>query len=61
MLSNHWDGYRNHSSEERDGAYGNAGWNFSDTGETRFYATYLNSKQDLAGALTQEQYKDDPD
>jgi iron complex outermembrane receptor protein len=61
VLSNNWDGYRNHSSEERDGAYGNAGWNFSDTGETRFYATYLNSKQDLAGALTQEQYKDDPD
>lgn len=61
VQSNNWDGYRDHSNEERDGAYGNAGWSFADTGETRFYATYLNSKQDLAGALSEAQFKENPD
>ncbi len=60
VKSNNWDGYREHSREEHDGIFGNTGWNFSNGGDTRFYGTYLSSKQDLPGALTEEQFKDNP-
>ncbi|CAA0102796.1 Hemin receptor [Halioglobus japonicus] len=58
---NHWDGYRDHSREKREGVYANTGWQFSGNSETRLYASYLDSDQKLPGALTEQQYKDDPD
>ena len=58
---NSWDGYRDHSSEDRTGYSGNAGWQFSENGETRLYAAYLDSNQDLPGALSEQQYKEHPD
>jgi iron complex outermembrane recepter protein len=58
---NHWDGYRDHSREKREGIYANTGWQFSGDSETRLYASYLDSDQKLPGALTEQQYKSDPD
>ncbi len=59
--SSRWDGYRDHSREKREGIYGNTGWQFAGGSETRLYAGYLDSDQDLPGALTEEQFKSDPD
>ena len=56
-----WGGYRAHSKEHRNGAYGNAGWQVNDQLATRFYGTWLDNDQELPGALTREQYEDDPD
>lgn len=56
----HWGGYRDHSESDRDGVYANLGWQISDTVETRFFATYLNNDEALAGALTAAELADDP-
>lgn len=56
-----WDGFRDTQHEqERAGIYANAGWQFSDAVRTRFYATYLDNDQELPGALTEEQFAEDP-
>ncbi len=56
-----FDGYRDHSSLQRRGIYANAGWQFSDAVDTRFFATYVNSDVDLAGTLTRDQVRADRD
>ncbi|MDD3354021.1 TonB-dependent receptor [Zoogloea sp.] len=56
-----WDGYRDHSQQEREGLYANAGLQLSDAVRTRFYATYVNNKEELPGVLTRAQWRDDPD
>jgi iron complex outermembrane receptor protein len=56
-----WDGYREQQhQQERSGIYANVGWQFSDAVQTRLYATYLDNDQELPGALTAEQFEEDP-
>jgi iron complex outermembrane receptor protein len=56
-----WDGYRDHNEQDRKGLYANAGWQVTDNVTTRFYASWLDNDQELPGALTREQYEEDPD
>ena len=56
-----WDGYRDHSGQERWGAYGNAGWRVSDAASLRLFATYVHNDQRLPGALTRAEVESDPD
>jgi iron complex outermembrane receptor protein len=56
-----YDGYRDHSAQDRKGVYANAGWQMSDSVSTRFYATYLDNDEELPRALTREQVDEDPD
>lgn len=56
-----FDGYRQHSAMRRKGLYANTGWQFSDSGETRLYFTYIDSEQELPGALSADQVKANPD
>src|SRR5690606_31438306 len=55
-----WDGFREHQKQEREGLYANAGWQFSDAARTRLYLTYIDNDQELPGALTREQFEEDP-
>lgn len=55
-----WNGYREHHQQEREGLYANAGWQFSNAGHTQFYVTYIDNDQQLPGALTMEQFNEDP-
>lgn len=50
------DGYRDHNKQQREGLYANAGWQLSDTVGTRFYLTYVNNEEELAGPLTRAQW-----
>jgi iron complex outermembrane receptor protein len=61
LEARHWDGFRDQQQQEREGLYANAGWQFSDSVRTRFYAAYIDNHQDLPGALTRDQWHDDPD
>lgn len=56
-----WDGYRDHNEQSRHGLYANAGWRISDSVASRFYATYLENDQQLAGALTRDEVNADRD
>jgi iron complex outermembrane receptor protein len=56
-----WDGYRDHSGQERWGMYANGGWQPSPTTDLRLFATYVHNDQDLPGALTREEAGADPD
>jgi iron complex outermembrane receptor protein len=57
----HWDGYRTEQHrQEREGFYANAGWQFSETAGTRIYLSYINNEQELPGALTAEEFEEDP-
>jgi iron complex outermembrane receptor protein len=56
-----WDGYRDHSGQERWGVYGNAGWRLSDAAGLRVFATYVHNDQRLPGALTRDEVAADPD
>lgn len=58
--SKEWDGFRDHHQQERKGVYANAGWQFDDVVKTRFYFTYLDNDQELPGALTAEQFDENP-
>ena len=61
LETKNWDGYRDHSSQERKGIYLNAGWRLSDAVTTRFYGTYLDNHVQLPGTLTRAQMDADPD
>ncbi len=61
LESKNWDGYRDHSSQHRKGAYVNAGWQISDSVTTRLYGTYLDNHVQLPGTLTRAQMDADPD
>lgn len=60
MESRQWDGYRDHHEQERKGIYANAGWQVSDDVKSRLYLTYIKNDQELPGALTEEQFDEDP-
>lgn len=57
----HWDGYRDHSEQNRNGVYANAGWQLNESLRNRFYFTYTQNDEELPGGLTREQWRDDPD
>ena len=54
------DGYREHSRQRRYSAYANGGWQVAPALNLRFFATHIDNKEQLAGALTREQFEDDP-
>lgn len=56
-----WEGYRDHSAQERRGAYANVGWQMSQDVTTCFYATFVDSDEELPGALSRTQIERDPD
>lgn len=56
-----YDGYRDHSAQERKGVYANAGWQISDAVSTRMYATYIDNNEELPRGLTLAQIAQDPD
>ena len=57
----HWDGYRDHSGQERVGLYGNGGWQPSPTTSVRLFGTYVDNDLRLPGALTRAEVDADPD
>jgi len=56
-----WDGYRDHSGQEKQGVYANGGWDWSDQSTLRVYGAWVDSETQLPGALTREQVDSDPD
>jgi iron complex outermembrane receptor protein len=56
-----WDGYREHSTQDRWGVYANAGWQLNEALSARVYATYVDNDHELPGALTRAEVEDDPD
>jgi iron complex outermembrane receptor protein len=56
-----FEGYRDHSDQERWGVYGNAGWRPSATTHVQLFATYVHNDLRLPGALTREEVDEDPD
>lgn len=61
MERKHWDGYRTHNTQRRNGVYANAGAQISRDLATRFYVTSLSNDQQLAGSLTRAQMREDPE
>jgi iron complex outermembrane receptor protein len=56
-----WQGYRDHSAQQRQGAYANASWQMSPDVTTRLYATFVDSDEELPGPLSRAQIESDPD
>jgi iron complex outermembrane receptor protein len=56
----HFDGYRGHSQQNRDSLYANGGWQPSDDFGLRVFATHIDNRQQLPGALTRAQFDADP-
>lgn len=56
-----FDGYRDHSNQERWGLYANAGWRPSTATHVQLFATYVNNDIRLPGALTRAEVDADPD
>lgn len=61
LESRRYDGYRDHQKQQRSGIYTNSGWHFSDALHTRFFISYINNAQELPGALTRDQWREDPE
>ncbi len=61
VVSNNWDGYRDHSKDDSNSVYGNGGWEFGNGSDTRLYASWIDTDMDLPGTLSEEQMKEDPD
>ncbi len=55
-----WDGYREHSSQDRWGIYANTGWRPSATTNVQLSGTYVYNDQRLPGALTRAEANADP-
>lgn len=55
-----FDGYRDHTDQERWSVYANAGWQPSPTNRTQVFATYVHNDLRLPGALTREEVDADP-
>src|SRR5690606_25647001 len=47
----HWDGYRDHSDQERWGLYANAGWQPSAATNVQVFGAFVHNDQRLPGAL----------
>lgn len=57
-----YEGYRDDQHEQdRQSVYANAGWQFSETVNTRLYLSWIDNDQELPGALTRAQWEEDPD
>lgn len=56
-----WEGFREHNKQERFGLYANAGMEPAHAVTTRFYATYLDNRQELPGSLSRAQVEEDRD
>lgn len=56
-----WDGYRDHSGQERFGLYANGGWQPSAATGVRVFANYVDNDQNIPGALTRDEVNTDPD
>ncbi len=56
-----WDGYREHSDQDRWGLYANVGWQASEAVDVRVFGTYVDNQQLLPGALTSAEVAADPD
>jgi iron complex outermembrane receptor protein len=56
-----FDGYRDHSGQERFGLYGNIGWQPSAMTNVQLFGTYVNNDLQLPGALTRAEVEADPD
>ena len=56
-----FDGYRDHSNQERWGVYANAGWQPSTATTVQLFATYVDNDIRLPGALTRAEVDADPD
>jgi iron complex outermembrane receptor protein len=61
LESKTYDGYRDHSAQDRQGLYANGGWQISDAVTMRLYATYIDNDEELPRGLTLEQIAEDPD
>lgn len=55
-----FEGYREHSGQERFGIYANAGWQLSDRTRAQVFGTYVNNDIRLPGALTRSEVAADP-
>jgi iron complex outermembrane receptor protein len=55
-----FDGYRDHSDQERWGIYANAGWQPSKTTNYQLFATYVDNDIRLPGALTRAEVEANP-
>lgn len=55
-----YDGFRDHQEQQRGSIYANTGWQISDTVENRFYFSYTDNDQELAGSLNKAQFDEDP-
>lgn len=53
-------GHRAHARQERAGLYANAGWQPSQAFDLRVFATYIDSEEELAGALDRVRFDADP-
>lgn len=56
----HFGGYQQHSRDDLVSAFGNFGWQPSDSFNLRTYLTYSNSRQQLAGSLTRAEFDANP-
>jgi iron complex outermembrane receptor protein len=56
-----WDGYRDHSEQDRWGVYANTGWQISPSGNLQLFGTYVDNDQNIPGALTRAEVDADPD
>jgi iron complex outermembrane receptor protein len=56
-----FDGYRDHSDQERWGVYANGGWQPSPATNLQLFATYVHNDLRLPGALTRDEVEADPD
>ena len=54
------DGHRGHARQERAGLYANAGWRVSEDFDLRLFATYIDSDEELPGALDRARFDADP-
>lgn len=56
----HFGGYRDHSRQDSTSVHANGGWQVSDAFRVRMFASHIDNRQQLPGALTLAQYAADP-
>jgi iron complex outermembrane receptor protein len=56
-----WNGFRDHSDQERWSLYGNTGWQPSSATNLQVFGTYIHNDLRLPGALTRAEVDADPD
>lgn len=54
------EGYRDHAEQANQRAFGNVGWRPMQELENRVFLSYVRSDSELPGALTQDEFEDDP-